>query len=157
MKPGTRTVLITLAAVALALASCRPSPNSGYGLSLPEGDIDRGKAAFINLKCTECHTVKDVALPGPEKPSAIMMELGGVVFSVKTYGELVTSIINPEHIISPKYTRLIDAENNAGSGLSMPDYNQRMTVAQLIDLVAFLHSRYQLKPDTDYSTYQMYP
>lgn len=144
--------LVGLSVLVVALVSCAPSARSGRGLVLPEGDIDQGQAAFINLNCTECHTVHDVATPPPPRRSEVFLELGGEVFRVKTYGDLVTSITNPDHIISSKYIGPLEA-----SGSPMPDLTQEMTVAELIDLVTFLNAQYSKRPTPDYSPYQMYP
>ena len=152
MNARTNLGLIGLAVLAAALTSCDPSPTSGRGLVLPEGDVDRGTAAFINLKCTECHTVFNLDLPSPPSRSEIYLELGGEVFRVKTYGDLVTSITNPDHIISPKYLGPLEE-----SGSPMPDLTHDMTVAELIDLVTFLNSRYSLKAPPDYTGFEVYP
>lgn len=144
--------LIGLAGLAVALVSCEPSPTSGRGLVLSEGDIDRGQATFINLRCTECHAVYGLDLPVPPSRSEVFLELGGAMARVKTYGDLVTSITNPDHIISPQYLGPLEE-----SGSPMPDLTHEMTVAELIDLVTFLNTRYSLKAPPDYTGYQIYP
>jgi hypothetical protein len=114
---------------------------SGRGLHLPDGDIEKGKAAFVELGCPRCHEIVGVvaAAPGGEVP--MIVRLGGPVRKVETYGELVTSIVNPSHGL----TRLYPAEEVAIGGESrMEDFNDTMTVSQLIDLVAFLQSQYKL-------------
>lgn len=143
---------IGLAVLAVALISCEPSSKSGRGLVLPEGDIDRGKAAFINLNCIDCHGILNLELPSPADRSEVFLELGGEVVRVKTYGDLVTSITNPDHIISPRYLGPLEA-----SGSPMPDLTHEMTVAELIDLVTFLNTRYSLRAPPDYTGYQLYP
>ena len=76
-----------------------------------------------------------------EQPE-LTIELGGEVSRIKTYGELVTSIINPSHRLAKGYS----AEYVQDDGVSkMPVYNDAMTVTQLVDLVAFLQSKYTLK------------
>jgi len=123
------------------------------GFHLPEGDVEVGKNLFVKFDCNWCHSVSGVELPDSgtlNKPPAIM--LGGEVNQVQSYGELVTSIIDPEHVISPKYlASLSKKEKKEGEILSpMPGYNQEMSVEQLVDMVAFLHSRYRLiEPDLD--------
>jgi len=62
-----------------------------------------------------------------------------------TDGRFVTSIINPSHKLAPGYPK----ERIVSGGISrMADYNDVMTVRQLVDLVAFLHSRYEFVPRT---------
>ena len=60
---------------------------------------------------------------------------------VKTYGQLVTSIINPSHKLIKRYP--IDEISGGGQSL-MPIMNEFMTVRQLIDLVAFLQDQYEI-------------
>jgi hypothetical protein len=157
MNSKTGPVLICLAAAVIAFTSCRPAAKSGRGLALPEGDISQGQAAFVKLECHQCHTVKEVDLPAFEGESTVMLELGGEVLAVRTYGDLVTSIINQDHVISPEYLSQLQDESGSVTGSPMPDLTEVMTVSELIDLVAFLHSRYKLKPKPHYYEYQMYP
>ncbi len=136
-----------LAAVVLfGLIACDSGPRSPVGFLLPEGDIEEGKAAFLELQCNSCHTVDGVDLPPPvviPAPSASVV-LGGHVFEIRTDGYLVTSIINPSHELA----RGLNGEQiTTSTGESrMPDYSEIMTVQQLIDLVAFLQSRYTVVP-----------
>lgn len=116
---------------------------SAVGFRLPDGDVERGKAAFLELKCHTCHTVKgtDIGTPAKEYAYVQVVVLGGEIRRVKTYGELVTSIINPSHVLAPGYPKELIAKNDQSF---MPDFNNKMTTRQLIDLVAFLQSRYEL-------------
>lgn len=67
--------------------------------------------------------------------------LGGKVSRVKTYAQLVTSVINPSHKISPSYNpQMVAIEGES----KMRSYNDVMTVTQLINLVSFLQPHYQL-------------
>lgn len=118
-----------------ALCGCDTNPKSGRGFHLPDGNVEKGKQAFLELKCTTCHRVEGVNLP---PPVMFNLTLGGRTSRVRTYGELVTAIINPSHIVSKKYKSAF--ENGVAS--PMPRFNHEMTVEQLIDLVAFLQSRY---------------
>jgi len=119
------------------LAGCNQSPKSSRGFRLPDGDVKKGKQAFLALKCNQCHKVEGVELPAP---GSFNLTLGGETQRVRTYGELVTSIINPSHVISDQYQKeLADAKESP-----MPRFNHEMTVEQMIDLVAFLQSRYKL-------------
>ncbi len=136
-----------LAAVVLfGLIACDSGPRSPVGFLLPEGDIEEGKAAFLELQCNSCHTVDGVDLPPPvviPAPNAAVV-LGGHVFEIRTDGYLVTSIMNPSHKLA---RGLIKEQITTSSGESrMPDYSEIMTVQQLIDMVAFLQSRYTVVP-----------
>lgn len=118
---------------------------SGAGLRLPDGDVQRGKAAFLELKCNTCHTVSgtEIAAPGKEYAYVRVVVLGGEVRQVKTYGALVTSIINPSHSLAPGYPKELITKDSQSA---MANFNDTMTVRQLIDLVAFLQSRYEFVP-----------
>lgn len=130
--------------VAGFLAGCQPPPGSDAvaqtvpAFRLPSGDAEKGKAAFLKLQCHACHRVEGVDLPPPGSKSPITVVLGGEVLKVRTYDELVTSIINPPHLVADKYRGLL-----VEGQTPMPQFNDSMSVAQLIDIVAFLHPRYQ--------------
>ena len=137
---------LLIAVIFCGLIACDSGPRSPIGFRLPEGDVGKGRAAFVELQCNSCHTVDEVDLPDPvviPTPSALVV-LGGQVFEIRTDGYLVTSIINPSH----KLARGFDQEQiTTTTGESrMPDYSDIMTVRQLIDLVAFLQSRYTVVP-----------
>ncbi len=126
-----------------ATLACEIGPQSGRGLRLPEGDLDRGEVAFRELGCGTCH---EIATPGAKRRDGIV-RLGGEVTRIETYGELVTSIIHPSHEISRRYPR--DEVAN-GDVSKMTNFNDRMTVSQLIDLTAFLQSKYELRDESLY-------
>lgn len=137
-------VLLLLAAVLFSGFGCERGRLSGKGLYLPKGDIEKGRQAFIGMKCYKCHTVSGVELPVVEHETTLEFNLGGEVARAKTYGELVTSIINPAHVTSEKYLKSLGELAKDGKIESpMPVFNETMTVSQLIDLVTFLDSRYQ--------------
>ena len=139
----------------LLTMGCAPSPKSGKGFTLPEGDAAAGKETYVNLQCNACHTISGVdqlKTEGEEPEQAIA--LGGEVTRIKTYGELVTSIINPSHRLARGYSA--DAVSTEGES-RMQNYNDAMTVTQLTDLVAFVQSKYKLLEyqPTDYPMYGM--
>ena len=140
-------VLLSFISLTCLITACAPDKQSGTGLYLPEGNIDRGNQAFIDLGCNWCHTVKGVELPTVEnEPAPFNIQLGGQVFRVKTYGELVTSIINPKHVISYQNRQLLEKlakDRNAEVKTLMPSFNDKMTVTQLVDLVTFLDAHYE--------------
>jgi hypothetical protein len=132
-----------VALLATALAACVTSSRSPAGFRLPPGDVARGREAFTELRCHACHRVAGLDLPDPTADPAVPVELGGVVPAVKTDGELVTAIINPSH----RLTGGQDQRMVVSGGLSrMGDFTEAMTVRQLVDLVAFLQSRYDVQP-----------
>jgi L-cysteine S-thiosulfotransferase len=138
-----KAIFCLLMTVAVALTSgCIPPPQSGKGFTLPEGDAQAGKATYVSLRCNTCHTIDGIdqiaSQSGEREPP---IALGGEVTQIKTYGELVTSIINPSHRLAtgyPTYAVSVDGESK------MKNYNDAMTVTQLSNLVAFVQSKYTL-------------
>ena len=135
-------LLPAVATACLLLSGCS-DPKSASGFRLPDGEVGAGREAFVRLNCHQCHSVAGDSLPKGQLADVITVPLGGEVVRVRTYGQLVTSVINPQHIINPAYRGKYT--DPAGRSL-MPDYNQTMTVRELVDLVANLQSRYKLKP-----------
>jgi sulfur-oxidizing protein SoxX len=140
----------TLLPCLAALAAC--SPESPLGFRLPDGDAAAGRQAFVDLRCNACHEVAGVPIEYLEGIAHV--QLGGKTTYVKTYGELVTSIINPSHKIAPP-----NRESAVPEGQSLMGYaylNEVMTVQQLVDLVAFLQPTYQVIPPpvTRWALYQ---
>lgn len=112
------------------------------GFVLPEGDVDAGKAVFASVGCRYCHSVTNLELPTFEPGQVLVIELGGQVHKVKDYGELLTSIVNPGHTILHKHKMQLP-EDALELESPMPDFNVELSVQNLIDLTAFLHSRYK--------------
>lgn len=133
-------VMCLLAVVMLFQMACE-SQSSGF--VLPEGDSAAGKLSFVELNCNQCHSVADVPWAGMKEMNDIHVNLGGEVSGIKTYGELVTSVINPSHKIARKYQE----EGMTVDGASrMRLYNEYMTVQDLIDIVTFLQKEYDVLP-----------
>lgn len=144
------SILILSCAVLTACSSGKESPR---GFSLPEGNAEAGKIDFVALQCNACHSTPDVEQLVDASAEYISVHLGGEVTLVKTYADLVTSIINPSHRLAPGYV----AEAIANDGESrMRNYNEVMSVEQLIDLVSYLQAHYKVrKPDpAAYRRYQ---
>ena len=142
---GIKTLIVTLTAVCLLLGACEQPRTSGRNLVLPKGDVVDGKAVFVNLGCVQCHSIANTDMPLDAGAPEPLLVLGGKVNRVKTYGELITSIINPAHVVSPEYVaRMKDREAGGEVATPMPTFNDHMTVSELIDLVTFLDSHYEL-------------
>jgi sulfur-oxidizing protein SoxX len=130
-------------AVLLGAVACESGRHSPSGFRLPaDGDVERGKTAFVALECHHCHEVSGVELPKPAVQPAQVV-LGGPVVKERTDGSLVTSIINPNYKRAGHRKDLI----TIGGRPRMPEYADRITVRQLTDLVAFLQSRYTVRRD----------
>ena len=141
-QPARAVLLLTVAVV----AGC---DRSSQGFALPEGDAEQGRAEFVSLGCGDCHSIMGDAELGELDPEAeIRVILGGPTSRVQTYGNLVTSIINPSH-----HVRRGDREmmTNPDGSSRMRSYNDIMTVQQLVDLVTLLKEHYEVwTPPTSY-------
>lgn len=142
--------IIFLSVMLFALSGCDRDMMSERGFALPEGDAAAGRDVFLYMQCNQCHTVAKEQLPtvpGFEP----YVQLGGEVTSVKTYGELVTSIINPSHELAKGYSEELVSEDGESN---MYNYNRYMTVQELVDLVMFLQPHYDVViPDFQYRVY----
>ena len=144
-------LMVAMAVTVIAIVGCVPGPKSEKGFRLPDGDAKKGKATFVALKCHACHRVEGVELPAFDSKAPAVVKLGGEVSHIKTYGELVTSIINPSHQLAKDYSGELVSRD--GKSL-MTNFNDTMTVTQMIDLVAFLQTHYQVvQPESDHGRF----
>lgn len=104
----------------------------GWKLSLPAGDVTRGRELFGELECYKCHEIKTEKFPAPADGKYIGAELTGMgrVHPAEYIGE---SILFPNAVI-------VDEPGTTGpDGLSrMPSYAEILTLQQWLDLVAYL-------------------
>ena len=137
-----RIAWLVLACGVLGLVgACDRPAKSGKGFVFPEGDVARGKTAFVELKCYSCHRVDGAGeIPAPLVDPTLVIRLGGGVTHMRTYGDLVTSIIHPTYGISDQVTgpRRWEVKQSP-----MPVVNNTMTVQQLLDIVTFLQPHYR--------------
>ena len=146
------SALTLLLTCVLVLSGCDEDRTmSERGFRLPEGDAMAGRETFLYMHCNQCHTISGEELPtipGFEP----FVELGGSVTRVKTYGELVTAIINPSHKLAEGYATDLVSEDGKSK---MYVYNGFMTVQELTDLVMFLQPHYDVVPPEFH--YRVYP
>ena len=145
-----RPQLVILIISCLPLLACSAGKESPWGFSLPQGDAEAGKADFVALQCNACHVTPDVEQLTTDED--ISVKLGGKVGHVKTYADLVTSIINPSHRLASGYPADMLAKGNKSR---MRVYNDVMTVEQLINLVGYLQPHYEVQVPRP-STYRGY-
>ena len=143
--------ILTLLLIAMAAVSgCDRDPMSERGFRLPDGNAMAGRETFLYMQCNQCHTIEGETMPlvpGYEP----YVELGGPVTRVKTYGDLVTSIINPSHKLADGYAEDLVSEDGESR---MYVYNGYMTIQELIDLVAYLQPKYDVvMPAFQYRVY----
>jgi hypothetical protein len=137
---------LSLAAVLAAVfstCSCNAGRKAATGFHLPDGDAEKGRAVFVAMKCHACHRVADLDLEAPVVDPPVPVVLGGKVAYSRTDGELVAAIVDPSHRLAPGYP---PAAVRTGDLSRMGEFGDAMTVRQLIDVVAFLQSRYEVVP-----------
>lgn len=145
------SLLTLLLAVFVVLSGCDEERTmSERGFRLPDGNAMAGRETFLYMHCNQCHTIQGEELP-PVPGFEPFVELGGSVTRVKTYGELVTAIINPSHKLAEGYAKdLVSADGKS----KMYVYNGFMTVQELTDIVMFLQPHYDVvPPDFNYRVY----
>lgn len=149
-----KIVLRLLALCALpCLFACTKDSRTEGNVFLPKGDAAQGKAHFVSMGCTGCHVVVGAELPEPDADAPVRVILGSRTGRVMTYGDLVTSIVNPSHKLAGRYRK--DEVSEEGQSI-MTVYNDVMTVTQLSDLVAFLQDHYEkaVRPGYRYPVYK---
>lgn len=149
---GKRTILFGLTCVFI-LSACDQGVSSPEGFSLPEGNPKAGERVFLKHQCLACHSIPGLEDDNFEREHSPPISLSSNSAIVKTYAELVTSIINPSHRIS---RGALWANSDANKESVMPNYNDVLTVSELIDLVAFIQPHYEVTP-WPYTVYPVYP
>lgn len=111
----------------------------GWRFAMPPGDPQAGRAVFAKLECYTCHEVAGEVWPNSAaapQASGDARRVGPPLAGMGAHHSaeyLAESILNPNAVIvtGPGYT--------GPDGLSiMPDYRDSLTVAEMIDLVAYL-------------------
>jgi mono/diheme cytochrome c family protein len=107
---------------------------AGWKFTWPKGDPTKGREVFIKLECQSCHEVRGAGFPAPTDQHNVGPELSqmGPLHPAEYFAE---SIINPSAAIE---TGKGYAAPDGSS--KMPSYNDSITVAEVIDLVAYLSS-----------------
>ena len=148
--PANKTTILSLGCLLLlaALSACTVESPPVKGFVMPAGDVALGEQVFIKYGCYGCHTIPGVDLPSVEPEPALVLEIGGDVYRVKNEGELLTSVINPTHVISQEFIAKLEGADSTNVSSPMPYYGDTMTITEMVNLVTFLHSHYsKLMPD----------
>ena len=107
----------------------------GWKFALPAGDAGKGRQVFADLECYKCHAVQGEKFP---QPTGDAKNAGPELTGMGTHHPaeyFAESILSPNAVIleGPGYT------GPDGKSI-MPSYADSLSVAQLVDLVAFLKS-----------------
>ncbi len=101
----------------------------GWLFTPPGGDAAKGREVFARLECYTCHAVAGEKFPRPSKVGPALSDVG----RHHPAGYLFESVVNPNAVIveAPGYT-------GPDGRSSMPDYRDRLSIRELIDLIAYL-------------------
>ena len=108
---------------------------AGWRFSWPEGDAAKGRDVFVKLECYQCHEVKGESFPAPPRdPTRQGPALAGM-------GDHHPAEYFAESVLDPNAVIVTGPGFTGPDGLSiMPDYRDSLTLAETIDLVAFIRS-----------------
>ena len=137
---GNLVIKLVALCLLICLTACDQDDRGHGDIYLPSGDAAKGEGHFVSLGCVGCHSVIGAELPEPVEAGPVRVLLGSRTGRTMSYGQLVTSIVNPSHRLSPRYRR--EEVSQEGESL-MTSYNDVLTVTQLTDLVAFLQAHYR--------------
>jgi hypothetical protein len=107
----------------------------GWRFTWPEGDAARGREVFARLECYQCHEVKGEPFPAvTPDPTRRGPGLAGV-------GDHHPAEYFAESILNPNAVIVTGPGHTGPDGLSiMPDFRDSLTLAETIDLVAYIRS-----------------
>jgi putative copper resistance protein D len=102
---------------------------TGWRFTPPAGDPARGREVFARLGCFACHRVASEGFPGATGPGPDLTGMG----HHHPPGYLLESVLNPNAVVveGRGYT---DSKGRS----TMPELARGLTVAELLDLVAYL-------------------
>jgi hypothetical protein len=126
-----------------SLALCTIFAACAETVHLPDGNYAAGKETFSELQCYSCHEVVGENYPDPSAITPTFVTLGSPQKKLsRPY--LVESIIAPSHQFAepqlpPGQTGGVEGIKS-GPKSRMTDYSGRLTVRQLLDLVAYRES-----------------
>jgi len=137
-----RTAFLPLLLGSLALAVVHADAEESV---FPPGNADRGESLFTDRLCFRCHTVERTKLPEFDIPAKLKLHLGGVNYQAWDRDAYAKAIMDPEHFVAPEYQALMKqaSDPSAANESPMPNFNRTLTVADLIDLAAFLESKFR--------------
>jgi mono/diheme cytochrome c family protein len=147
-----KSILLLLPILTLNLQGCSPGAESPRGFSLPRGNAVEGEKVFMKYHCMACHNLEGFDYERVNKEFEPPVLLGGTSVRVKTYADLVTSIINPSHKLARNYRLSVTQQDGVSKMLV---FNDVMSVTELVDVVTFLQPKYKVPP-YEYTHYGYY-
>ena len=107
----------------------------GWRFAWPAGDPRKGREAFAKLECYQCHEVQGESFPPvAQDPTRRGPALTGM-------GDHHPAEYFAESVLNPNAVIVTGPGHTGPDGLSiMPDFRDSLTLAEAIDLVAYLRS-----------------
>jgi mono/diheme cytochrome c family protein len=151
MKRAIMFVVLMVASGVFSLVSCSKQEKqketkdmAGHGMAadwkftLPAGDPTAGQKVFVEAGCYQCHEIKGETFPamtkGEKGVGPELSQMAGM-HPVEFFAE---SIINPNAVIDSD-AKEKDYLGDDGRS-KMPDYNDILTIKQVLDVAAYLSS-----------------
>jgi hypothetical protein len=134
-------IIVIVGVIVLGATACGPQAPSNtetLAVALPSGDVDAGRQAFLDLKCTACHAVPSE----PAFPAPVSANPGPVLdarLASRDLSYLATAIASPSHALSVDTSGEVRAQIQ-GVLSPMGDFSRVMTVRQFVDTHTYLRS-----------------
>jgi sulfur-oxidizing protein SoxX len=106
----------------------------------------------MKYQCLACHSIEGFAYDMVNKELDPPVVLGSTSTRIKTYAELVTSVINPSHKLANNYQLELIQQDGVSK---MRVFNDALTVTELVNLVTLLQPKYKV-PNYEYTYYGPY-
>lgn len=109
-----------------------------WRFSLPEGDPAQGREIFVQMECYKCHEIQGETFPmvaeGERGAGPELSQMAGM-HPIEFFAE---AIIHPNAVIDPddKAKGYVGEDGKS----KMPDYNDVLTVKQVLDMATYLAS-----------------
>ncbi len=140
--------LLPAMVVLLVLTACAGDDKPVTGFVMPAGDVAQGEQVFVDFNCHACHTIPGKEFPEIATPMPFQVAIGGEVLNVRNHGQLLTAVVNPDQSICRSYRVKMERAGREVYLTPMPYRGEDMTVAELIDLIAFLNAQEREKKET---------
>lgn len=117
-------------------AGLQPAP--GWQFKLPEGAAQAGEAVFIQLGCPSCHLVAGRSYAGQDLSREPVAPTLGSAQAALTREYLAERLISYDRFLPGGHYKATYSRSDGSS--RMGNFNDVITVRQLIDLVEFIKS-----------------
>ena len=111
-----------------------PRLPENWRFTLPAGDADAGKTAFVKMDCQACHNVPDPSVPRARTSGGIGPDLGPA-YAALPREYLAESIIDQHKHIAGTLEK---QTGRRPVWSKMSDYGDIMSVRDLLDIIEFL-------------------